>query len=227
MRRFTALAAVLPLITAAGALAQGTAYNRGLRASDIAVAPAPSGDGYQITGDLHIDGDGSISGDVGTAVTVLVNGAVAGPPNIFGVQISGLAGRPNCTSFCWSCNGFCLNLVYVCICFTRQDDPGAPSNARFAIEVPHVAPGDVVSVRLDALPGSLPEIDATDDVASFVIGGPVCPSDFNADGAVNSQDFFDFLNAFFAFRPDADFNADGAVNSQDFFDFLTAFFAGC
>ncbi len=25
----------------------------------------------------------------------------------------------------------------------------------------------------------------------------------------------------------ADFNSDGSVNSQDFFDFLSAFFAGC
>ncbi len=54
-----------------------------------------------------------------------------------------------------------------------------------------------------------------------------CPSDFNNDGSVNSQDFFDFLTAFFAAAPQADFNADGTVNSQDFFDFLTAFFAGC
>ncbi len=54
-----------------------------------------------------------------------------------------------------------------------------------------------------------------------------CGADFNADNAVNSQDFFDFLNAFFAGLPGADFNGDAAVNSQDFFDFLNAFFAGC
>jgi hypothetical protein len=57
--------------------------------------------------------------------------------------------------------------------------------------------------------------------------GPACTADFNADDAVNSQDFFDFLNAFFAGAPAADFNADSIVNSQDFFDFLNAFFEGC
>ncbi len=53
------------------------------------------------------------------------------------------------------------------------------------------------------------------------------PPDFNGDNVLNSQDFFDFLNAFFAQEPGADFNADGTLNSQDFFDFLNAFFAGC
>jgi hypothetical protein len=55
----------------------------------------------------------------------------------------------------------------------------------------------------------------------------ICQADFNHSGAVNSQDFFDFLNAFFALDPSADFNHSGSVDSQDFFDFLTAFFAGC
>jgi len=54
---------------------------------------------------------------------------------------------------------------------------------------------------------------------------PMCRADFNADGAANSQDFFDFLTAFFA--ADADFNADGVTNSQDYFDFIVAFFTGC
>jgi hypothetical protein len=58
-------------------------------------------------------------------------------------------------------------------------------------------------------------------------GGDECTADFNNDKVVNSQDFFDFLNAFFAGDPSADFNADDVVNSQDFFDFLNAFFAGC
>jgi hypothetical protein len=61
------------------------------------------------------------------------------------------------------------------------------------------------------------------------LGGPGddCTADFNNDTVVNSQDFFDFLTAFFGNSPTADFNRDGVTNSQDFFDFLTAFFVGC
>jgi len=55
----------------------------------------------------------------------------------------------------------------------------------------------------------------------------LCRADFNCDQFANSQDFFDFLTAFFAQAPSADFNDDDFVNSQDFFDFITAFFAGC
>jgi hypothetical protein len=61
---------------------------------------------------------------------------------------------------------------------------------------------------------------------TWVLGAP-CPADFDHSGAVNSQDFFDFLTAFFALDPAADFNHSGTVDSQDYADFLTAFFAGC
>jgi glucose/arabinose dehydrogenase len=54
---------------------------------------------------------------------------------------------------------------------------------------------------------------------------PPCTADWNHDGTVTSQDFFDFVAAFF--KGTADFNADGTTNSQDFFDFLGAFFNGC
>jgi hypothetical protein len=55
-------------------------------------------------------------------------------------------------------------------------------------------------------------------------GGP-CPPDWNEDGLVNSQDFFDFLGDFFA--GSADFNNNGETNSADFFDFVRALVAGC
>ncbi len=51
-----------------------------------------------------------------------------------------------------------------------------------------------------------------------------CPCDFNCFGGVDSQDFFDFLTAFFASDPRADINMRDGVNSQDFFDFLRCFF---
>jgi probable HAF family extracellular repeat protein len=56
---------------------------------------------------------------------------------------------------------------------------------------------------------------------------PVCIADFDANGAVNSQDFFAFLAAFFNADPRADIDNSGQVDSADFFAFLTAFFQGC
>ncbi|MBC7773770.1 MAG: PQQ-dependent sugar dehydrogenase [Pyrinomonadaceae bacterium] len=56
---------------------------------------------------------------------------------------------------------------------------------------------------------------------------PLCPADFDADGAVNSQDFFLFLAAFFDNQLAADFNHDLTVDSQDFFAYVAAFFKVC
>ncbi len=65
------------------------------------------------------------------------------------------------------------------------------------------------------------------DMGAHEFQGSSCAADFNDDAALNSQDFFDFLGAFFENDTSADFNADTFINSQDFFDFVGAFFAGC
>ncbi len=57
---------------------------------------------------------------------------------------------------------------------------------------------------------------------------PACPCDWNTDGSLTSQDFFDYVAGFF--NGMGDFNEDGDTTSQDFFDFIACFFeppVGC
>jgi hypothetical protein len=225
-----ALASVLPLLTlcavAPAALAQGAPYNRGIDAASLTYAPAADGAGFEVAGDLLFSSDGAEDRDLSCVLTTMVNGAAVGSPQV--VQLYAAADAPNrCASFCASCNGICFRIGRICFCITMgEPDPTVPLG-RFALPVPPLHPGDVVSVSVTPFDGSLPEIDMSDDLATFTIGGTPCPADVNADGAVNSQDFFDFLGAFFAADPSADFNADGVLDSQDFFDFVGAFFTPC
>jgi hypothetical protein len=55
---------------------------------------------------------------------------------------------------------------------------------------------------------------------------PCCIADFNKDSVINSQDIFDFLNAWFSNDSASDLNGDG-VSVQDIFDFLNAWLGGC
>jgi hypothetical protein len=83
--------------------------------------------------------------------------------------------------------------------------------------------GDRFRIRL----ASFSTIDQGTATLTISCGG-ACPCDWNHNGTLNSQDFFDFLTGFF--NNNADFNQNGVTNSQDFFDFLSCFFsppAGC
>lgn len=65
---------------------------------------------------------------------------------------------------------------------------------------------------------------------TMIVGAPgwpglPCPPDWNRDGALNSQDFFEFLGSFFGGV--GDYSCDGVLDSNDFFQYLADFFAGC
>ena len=52
-----------------------------------------------------------------------------------------------------------------------------------------------------------------------------CPPNWNHDGDLNSQDFFDFLTAFF--NSNADYNHDGGTDGDDVIAFFAAWDSGC
>jgi hypothetical protein len=67
------------------------------------------------------------------------------------------------------------------------------------------------------------------EIAGLPVPGdpPVCRADFNGVGGLNTQDIFDYLNAWFAGDIRADFNGVNGLEVQDVFDFINAWFVGC
>ncbi|MBZ0171940.1 MAG: hypothetical protein K8E66_06135, partial [Phycisphaerales bacterium] len=78
-----------------------------------------------------------------------------------------------------------------------------------------------VNPGLYDLPGSH-DLDASE-----VEVDPVCRADVNGDGAVDTQDFLRYLNAWAAGQLSADWDFDGVVNTLDFVRFLGVWAAGC
>ena len=56
---------------------------------------------------------------------------------------------------------------------------------------------------------------------------PYCRADFDQNGALNINDLFAFLNAWFARSPQADFNQVNGVSIDDLFAYLNSWFTGC
>ena len=87
---------------------------------------------------------------------------------------------------------------------------------------PASPPSDSQLNQYSSTPGDVRTYDANGNLTGI---GERCQCDWDANGILNSDDFFLFIGGFF--DGDADFNADGVTNSDDFFGFLTCFFGGC
>lgn len=67
-----------------------------------------------------------------------------------------------------------------------------------------------------------------EDGAAFVFAAlRACPCDFDGNGVADTDDFFDYLNAFLAGDPRSDENCDRKVDADDFFDFINSYLDGC
>lgn len=87
----------------------------------------------------------------------------------------------------------------------------------------------IVPAGTDGWRPSSSEAAATDDrpMLQVTYEAPACAADFDGSGAINVQDIFDFLAAWFAGEPRADFDGTGGNTVADIFGFLAAWFAGC
>jgi hypothetical protein len=85
------------------------------------------------------------------------------------------------------------------------------------------------SVRLGLFkPGvSTGDPSTVEAIGVDIPGDPACAADFDANGSLNVDDIFAFINGWFVGAPGTDFDASGAISVDDIFVYLNAWFAGC
>lgn len=108
---------------------------------------------------------------------------------------------------------------------TFQENPnsnalrwGTMYNFGFTANRPPADRDGVVSFFKPINPGAMP----------ITLTAPAgCAADMNADGVVSVQDFFNYLDLYFAGLQAADRNGDTAITVQDIFIYLNDFFTPC
>ncbi|MBC7771729.1 MAG: hypothetical protein H7210_04470 [Pyrinomonadaceae bacterium] len=169
----------------------------------------------------HISGDTysfSITTNILLAVVFTLNGAEQeGDPSVESVTLSGTAVLSGPSA-----------AVNASINIMRQEKIPGPTPALInePFDLPNPLGGTVHLLLTVTLTNSTVDLTGTAAItADGTLTSGRCAGDWNHDSKLNSQDFFDFITAFFGGA--ADLNCSGATDSQDFFDFLTAFFTGC
>jgi hypothetical protein len=208
-------------VTADTASAQA-AYDRQVRSREMSFTPSPLPGAFDVFVRVRLYNHTASTLPLGFSCTLAVNGIDHGPL-FFTNNMPGQLG--------YSCEGGCggdCNALGGAVC-SAQDGGGCACGMimDFVVPGPFVfAAGDVVTARLAAGPGSLPEIDTSDDAAAMVFGAG-CPADLNGDGRIDVRDYLAFLSLYATASPLADFTGNGHIDVSDFLAFLAAYAHGC
>ncbi len=105
----------------------------------------------------------------------------------------------------------------------RVDDPG---HFRFLGLLPHGEYRFGAQANLVVEAGG-EQFSSLTAVIEFAYRMSECLADLNADGELDAEDFFLFLDLFAEDDPSVDLNGDGTIDSEDFFAYLDLFVHGC
>lgn len=241
-------------------------WNRKLPADSLTYQPAPDGSGFVITGDISIQVTYGDSGNLGAVATVYSGTTVIGgglgaggtggtcsPSNVIsfgpGYPHNPLVGLWDCTPFCAGCTGYDINICNPpgisgspwCMCQQMCAARTVPGHD-WEVQVPPLNPDAFITIGLSPLPGSLSEIDTSDDAVTVQVRDITpCPADMGSQGGLpgrdhllDNNDFVVFIEYFFTGDTRADLGVqggtsghDGHFDNNDFVVFIDQFFTGC